>query len=372
MDISTNTHTNSFESDKIDMRVSEWMPQVKRADKDNSQGIAIYGAGFVGTWAAQYLTSLGAKIDCFIDRDPNKNGTIINGIKVVLPTDPTILKFSTIYIAARHAVKEVMCALQGNNFNLIPFDGYYVAKNYQKFTHVRDNVFNDTRSIETFNALLLAMLSGSVDSCRAVMEKDMYFALPEFSGTFDEIFVDAGAYVGDTVEKFIWENMGTFRHIYIFEPGHQQFAAMQQRLQRLSGEWALNDNSITAVKAGLASQNGRMGFSFLYDSPLRHGLINENVESESESIEVVTLDSFLNQKPVTFIKADVEGMEMDLLRGAKHTIRKHKPKMALCVYHYPSDLYEIAEYVKSLVPEYKLSLRLHAPIFGDFVLYCYL
>lgn len=42
----------------------------------------------------------------------------------------------------------------------------------------------------------------------------MYFSLPEFSGTFDDIFVDAGAFVGDTVERFIWENL-THLNIYM-------------------------------------------------------------------------------------------------------------------------------------------------------------
>jgi FkbM family methyltransferase len=206
------------------------------------------------------------------------------------------------------------------------------------------------------------------------MVKDMYFAIPEFSGTFDDIFVDAGAFVGDTVERFIWENLGTFRHIYAFEPGLKQYNALQQRLLRLKSEWAFDTDSVTAVKAGLSSNNDLMSFSYLDDSPLRHGLsVNSpnDAQSSTDSIEVYSLDSFLNGKPVTFIKADVEGMEMALLKGARDTIRRCKPKMALCVYHYPSDLVEVAEYVRSLVPDYKFSLRVHAPILGDYVLYCH-
>ena len=361
-----------YRTEDVDELVRQITPLALCADNDNLNGVAIYGAGFVGTWAAKYLISLGAKINHFIDRDPQKTNTTILGIRVVSPSDPAVSSNSTIYVAARHAVKEVISAMTGNNFNLISFDGYYVVKNYQRYVTIRDKYFNDERSVETFNALLFAMLTGSIESCRSVMEKDMYFALPEFSGTFDEIFVDAGAFTGDTVERFIWENMGTFRHIYAFEPGIKQYSALQQRLQRLSAEWAFEEKSVTAVKAGLSSVNGRMGFSYLYDSPLRHGLTDESNETDSESIEVYPLDSFLDGKPVTFIKADVEGMEMDLLRGAQETIRRYKPKMALCVYHYPSDLFEVAEFVRNLAPEYKFNLRLHAPIFGDFVLYCYI
>lgn len=118
-----------------------------------------------------------------------------------------------------------------------------------------------------------------------------------------------------------------------------------------------------------------MACTFVDDSPLRHGLAaapaREAPGDERLSAPVLSLDQYLEGRPVTFIKADVEGMEMELLRGAQATIRRCKPKMALCIYHYPSDLYEVAEYVRGLVPEYKLSLRQHAPILGDYVLYCW-
>lgn len=364
-----------FPSKNIDELVEQMMPLLSRVESDHSRGVAVYGAGFVGTWAARYLSSIGAKVTHFVDRDPKKNGTSIEGIPVVLPTDPVVSSITSMYIAARHAVTEVNKAMATYGRNLISFDGYFVAKNYKRFANVRDNYFSDCKSIDTYNALLQAMLTGSTASCLAVMEKDMYFGLPQFSGNFEEIFVDAGAFVGDTVERFIWENLGTFKHLYAFEPGHVQFQALQKRMDRLYGEWAIDQDRVSLVRAGLGSETNRMAFSFVYDSPLRHGLSNCDIEvatSTSESIEVFPLDSFLDGKPVTFIKADVEGMEMALLRGAQATICRNKPKMALCVYHYPSDLYEVAEFVKSLVPEYKFSIRQHAPLFGDFVLYCYL
>ena len=233
----------------------------------------------------------------------------------------------------------------------------------------------DESSAIVFNALLMSMLTGSIAPCRDVMEKDMYFCLPEFAGNFDESFVDAGAFVGDTVERFIWENLGTFRHIYAFEPGYRQFKAMEQRVQRLASEWAFDRASVSLVRAGLSDSPGRMGCTFLNEAPLRHGLSNfeseaEAVEEDPTSAQVLTLDGYLDGRQVSFIKADIEGMEMELLRGAQQTIRSFKPKMTLCVYHYPNHLYEVAEYVRNLVPEYRFSLRHHAPLFGDFVLYC--
>jgi len=143
-----------YKSEDVDLLVQQMMPLVARVESDHPRGVAIYGAGFLGTWAVQHLGSLGAKIDHFIDRDPQKNGTTIHGIPVVLPTDPAVSSDSSIYIAARQAVKDVLCAMADNDRNLISFDGYYVAKNYERFAAVRDNYFDDDRSIETFNRRL--------------------------------------------------------------------------------------------------------------------------------------------------------------------------------------------------------------------------
>ncbi len=342
-----------------------------------TEGIAIYGAGFVGTWAARYLQSLGARVVKFIDRDSRKIGHKIDGIPVVAPSKEELATVPAMCIAARHAVRDVEQEMASYGFPVHSFDGYFVLRNYERLLAIRDRYFDDPRSVEVFNALLMAMLTGGVAPCRDVMEKDMYFCLPEFSGNFDEIFVDAGAFVGDTVERFVWENLGTFRQIYAFEPGARQFVAMEQRVRRLAVEWAFDPATVSLVRGGLSDRAGRMACTFLNDAPLRHGLSEMVSQSQGGKFDettsqVLTLDAYLAGRPVTLIKADVEGMEMELLRGAQDTIRTCRPKLALCVYHYPSHLYEVAEYVRSLVPEYRFALRHHAPLFGDFVLYCWI
>ncbi|MFK5857309.1 MAG: FkbM family methyltransferase [Bacteroidota bacterium] len=370
-----NDRIDNYTSESVDKIVKQMLPLASTMEGYFNKGVGIYGAGFVGTWACTYLKSIGAKVSIFIDNDANKTGKSIQNVPIVLPSDSIVNSLSSIFIAARHDVKNVELLMQNKCSNLLSFDGYYVIRNYQRLCSIRDDFLSDNKSIETFNAILIAMLTSSLKSCRAVMEKDMYFHLPEFSGTFDDIFVDAGAFVGDTVERFIWENLGTFKHIYAFEPGVKQFTALQKRMDRLAEEWAFELSNVSLEQAGLASESGEMNCMYVNDHPLRHALgSDEQVKNQEnkQSCSVYSLDSYLKGKPVTFIKVDIEGMEMDFLYGAKNTICKFKPKMALCAYHYPSDLYEIAEYVHSLVPEYKFSLRQHAPIFGDFVLYCYI
>ena len=74
-------------------------------------------------------------------------------------------------------------------------------------------------------------------------------------------------------------------------------------------------------------------------------------------VYLTTIDSVVQDERVTFIKMDVEGAELKSLMGARNTIIKNHPRLAICVYHQDSDLYEIPGYILSIVPEYKFYLR---------------
>jgi len=367
----------TYSAESVSDLIESLRPVATLIEDNFTTGISLYGAGFVGSWASGYLASIGAKVSNFVDRDPHKAGTMVNDIPVISPTSLELRSARGMLIATRQVVRDVERHLAGFDCPKMSFDGYFVIRNAERLFRIRDIYFSDPRSVETFDALLTSMLTGSLEPCRLVMEKDMYFCLPEFSGNFNEIFVDAGAFVGDTVERFLWENLGTFRHIYAFEPGQAQFRSLERRVARLAEEWAFPTSSVSLVKAGLAEADGQMDCTFVDDFPIRHGLVARKAEERSPAdpnltSRVYTLDGYLGERPVTFIKADVEGMEMSLLRGAVETIRRNKPKLSLCAYHYPSDLFEIPEFVRSIVPDYKFRLRQHAPIFGDFVLYSWI
>lgn len=73
----------------------------------------------------------------------------------------------------------------------------------------------------------------------------------------------------------------------------------------------------------------------------------------------MTLDNFVDQnniERVDFIKIDTEGAERQIIKGAKETIKKFKPKMAIAAYHFPDDKEKIPELVLSIRDDYKYRL----------------
>lgn len=93
--------------------------------------------------------------------------------------------------------------------------------------------------------------------------------------------------------------------------------------------------------------------------------------NEKGTVEVptVNIDEVVGDSKVTFIKMDIEGAELEALKGASKTIQVNKPRLAICLYHKAEDIIEIPKYIKELVPEYKLFIRHYYPYFFDTVLY---
>ena len=85
----------------------------------------------------------------------------------------------------------------------------------------------------------------------------------------------------------------------------------------------------------------------------------------------IDLDTYVARKNlprVDYIKLDIEGAELDMLHGAAKTITRCKPKMAICAYHKPEDLWTLATYIKSLRPDYEFEFRHYQVDCTDYML----
>lgn len=330
----------------------------------------LYGLGFVGRCALPRLRQRGVRLVCGYDANKALQGKCINGLSVRAPDDLQSHRPEFVIITARHAVKALARRLEGLGILHVSYDAWRAAAEFAAFCDVHDRLLADDRSKQVLRAVLAAMLTGETEYCEAVCEDSQYFCLPRFREGADEHFVDAGAFDGDSAEHFLRVRSGRFAKLYAFEPGAAQFAALKARAVRWVVDWRLDPARIELINAGLGegdhwmqveSANGQLT-----------SLAGYGVGGTSDtSVNVVSLDRFLDDRPVTFLKADVEGMEMELLRGASAAIRKHRPKMALCTYHHPTDIPDIANYACALVPAYRFALRHHSSQLMETVLYCW-
>jgi FkbM family methyltransferase len=92
----------------------------------------------------------------------------------------------------------------------------------------------------------------------------------------------------------------------------------------------------------------------------------------TEKICTTTLDIYMEKydmESVDFLKMDIEGAEENVINGGKNFIKKFKPKLAISVYHKPSDFVVLTKLLKSIVPEYKFYLSQKRPDFFESVLF---
>ncbi|WP_312701298.1 FkbM family methyltransferase [Sedimentibacter sp.] len=174
----------------------------------------------------------------------------------------------------------------------------------------------------------------------------------------EEILIDAGGYTGDTLEKFLSLNI-PFKAYYLFEPDKGLMEQAKNKVQ---------DIRVHYINKGLFSKSGEVKFKTTMG--LDGHIIKENKynEDEIDIIECVAIDTYINDK-VTFIKMDIEGAELEALKGAEKTIKKYYPTLAISIYHKPSDYLDIFEYIRTLNPKYKFYLRQHANFYAENVLY---
>lgn len=221
------------------------------------------------------------------------------------------------------------------------------------------NLFADYGSKMVFGARLKAIMTGSSGYIPVAAHQDYFF--PGISPEPGDIMIDGG--VSDMVEAqttFI-DAVGEKGKIYGFEPIPRLWASAIAKLTQYP--------NYHLECAGLSNIAGEVTFEDLRDSS--HIATSANA-ANTVICAMETIDAYCKKNNISHIdciKLDVEGAELAALKGAAEIIKSCKPKLIICLYHKPVDLYEIPEYIKSLVPDYNLYLSHTSCQFIDTVLY---
>jgi FkbM family methyltransferase len=178
-----------------------------------------------------------------------------------------------------------------------------------------------------------------------------------------EVFVDCGAYDGDTVLSFLDHSRHAFEHVFAFEPDPANFAKLSENVRSLPRE---EQDKITLQQAAVGRRACKVPFS-------GDGNEASAVGSGELQVDCIALDEYLDgaapRKKPSFIKMDIEGFEPEALAGAQKTIERDAPVLAVCSYHAQDHLWKIPLQIHQYNPGYRFYLRPHLVDVWDLVCY---
>lgn len=349
--------------------------------QNTNQPIIFFGAGFALKRILLRFEEREFNIACICDNDPSKQNRHFENRYPVLSLENGMRRFpDALYVITSPLYfdeirKNLEESIEKNRVCPIDFEcGHYFSgkdfkafflKNIERFDKFYNRLQDDT-SKQTLYNIIKAHLSGQPhDFASACTETDDWYLFKSLLKPFaDSVYVDCGAYDGDTIALFHHCATSSYKSILAFEPDETNQAALQNNIKKN------NIKNVKIIKKGAYDFNGRLGFT---ESGVYSTIINSNqalkTQSNAVEIDVTTIDSVLNGAFVDIIKMDIEGSEYKALIGAERSIKKYKPRLAVCLYHNIEDFIRIPELILRIVPEYKLLLRHHSKSCTDTILY---
>lgn len=209
-------------------------------------------------------------------------------------------------------------------------------------------LFDDSLSKATFLAILRRYLFSS-DSIVPYMEPSSQYFADEYRHLEQEVFIDCGGYTGDTLEQYIKIKQDQpFKEYIMFEPDKNNYDLLVKYISSLPED---TRQKILAYPYAVGKENEILNFS---GGEGANSYIGPDGQQE---IKCVVMDEILSDKKPTFIKMDLQGHEAYALFGAKKIIETFHPVLAISVYHYVHDLWELPLMMKHFYSGYSFFLR---------------
>jgi FkbM family methyltransferase len=346
-------------------------------DVKHLRSIAIVGSAGEGQRLARICADKRIAVEAIVDDDPKNAGSVVAGQAVEPSQALKRLPTSMPVVIASHRVLGATQRLRSLGFKtVVPFAMLQVLAPdafppHMFYNELLDDLWAHRSEYQALNGRLADDRSRQVLDAvigfrqtldpavlrPVVSEHDLYAPEGLFEFADDEVYVDGGAYDGDTVRTFIDRVHGRFTDVYALEPDPVTFERLKANFR--------DEPRVHPFHAGLYSQAGSLRFR---DDASRGAIFAEDGGIE---MPVTTIDNVLGDRRLTYVKMNIEGAEIDALRGGRNAIRKWLPRLAISVYHRASDLWRIPQLVLEMSPDYQLYLRQHAGGIIETVLYCF-
>ena len=191
-------------------------------------------------------------------------------------------------------------------------------------------------------------------SAAELLDMGVYSATeyPDYFHKFDffplserEVYLDIGAYDGDTIRSFLQVVDGRFESITAVEPDPELFEKLNDACSKIEGK-------VRCLKVGLGDRAGRGCLNLSENKFLSE--LREDIGGFSE---IQTIDSL--GEDFSLIKISVCGHEVrkKILRGGMRLLKEKRPKLIVLIERYEDDILNVAQEILEINPDYKIFLR---------------
>jgi FkbM family methyltransferase len=378
--------------DQLETLLSEPMSAIRHREQYTfdmqaapyEKSLVLFGAGELGRKTLTGLRRLGIEPLAFTDNNPSLWGKDINGVQV-LSVHQAAEKFCqsaafiiTIWMAGSkdRMAERRRQLLKLNCQRVIPFCYLYWKypeeflphyavdlphKVFQEADEVRKALplWIDAASQTEYTAQVRWRMLMDFDVLPSPDVNEAYFPIDLVDLLPEDIFVDCGAYDGDTIRILLRIYGEKFKKIVAFEPDPMNFNKLQQfqlsMPKRIRNRMVLHQMATGTLK-------GKVHFK-------ASGTAASSIGLGDFDVDCISLDDVLEKNSSLYIKMDIEGSEIDTLLGAQNMIQKELPVLAVCSYHCQNHLWRIPNLIRSFSDQYCFFLRPHNLEGWDLVCY---
>jgi FkbM family methyltransferase len=371
--------------EKVEDALERSQTAFDRLSSPFQNSIILFGAGRLGKKALDGLMQLGIKPLAFADNNPELWNQSIDNIPVLSP-QVAVDKFgkTAVFVISiwqagsshrfsqtRQQLLELGCEKvisvaylfwKYPNFFLPHYCLDLPSKVLEEVEQVKQafQLWADEESANEYLAQLRWRLYLDFDGLPYPVQHEQYFPQDLLTELTDEVFIDCGAYDGDTIAALIAQEKHSFKQVVALEPDPANITKLEHYKSSLSAD---RQQQISILPLAASNTNGLVRFAATGNAA--------SVISEVGGIEVkcIKLDDILNNLSPTFIKMDIEGAEINALMGSVNTISQEKPVLAICSYHQQDHLWKIPLLISSISSGYRFFLRAHGQECYDCVCY---
>lgn len=303
--------------------------------------VIVYGAGLYGEYIIRFLHAENIKVEFIIDIDVNKEGMYLDGVLVCNPKRLPDMQEKYLAVIATYAFvfqKESILATlnkKGIFEYIYPFDSPYglpdynhewssfFIKNKSTIAQIYD-LLADEKSKDVYFEYVKAFVCNCNYEGKTERNSEKY--LECYKPLKEEVFLNIGSCIGDTIFYFIENRNEIFRKIYAVEGDEVFFSKLQKNIRILPNE------------------------------------IYNKIETKNIFLNGKNIEGF---EDATLINMDIEGVEKEVVLGLKDTIQNNRPVLAICAYHRVVDIIKLPQIITDMVDNYDFLFRKYPPCFNN-------